>query len=259
MSREQLSEIYLDTLKYCKDLAKINNKNYEDTSLRSIKLKINRTEVPISVPKEFQNTYIEVLNQDVIKSIYDLHKEIKSNKILVLNLASKKKFGGGVKNGAMAQEEEIFRKTDSSLHNGEELYPLHLDEFVFTPGVLIVKDQFYNKIDPLGTLSHFDMLAMSALYNPVVVNGNLLHKDYDLTYLKIENIFKYAIYKSYKYLILGALGCGVFKNPPLVIIDIFNICLKKYNGYFERIIFSVKSIRDNNFELFNKHIIRFNK
>ena len=24
-----------------------------------------------------------------------------------------------------------------------------------------------------------------------------------------------------------ALGCRVFKNPPLVIIDIFNICLRK--------------------------------
>ena len=61
-------------------------------------------------------------------------------------------------------------------------------------------------------------------------------------YPKIETLFKFAIYNGNTNLVLGALGCGVFQNPPNEIIEIFNKCIKKYNGYFSNIIFSVKNL-----------------
>jgi len=252
--RDILKNIYLDTLEYSSTLH--NKSELPD----SIKLKLNPNQIP-NLNKKFTKTNIQVVNQDVIKTTIDLNIQLKSNpnpnpdSILVLNLASKKNFGGGAINGSMAQEEELFRKTDYGIHKGAELYPLKLNEFVFTPSVSIVKDEFYNKINP-NDVFQVDMLAMSGLYNPVLVDGKLTKSDYDLTYLKIENIFKYSIFKSKTNLILGALGCGVFNNPPLEIIEMFNKCLEKYNGYFENIIFAVKSTRDNNFELFNKYILR---
>lgn len=78
----------------------------------------------------------------------------------------------------------------------------------------------YNKIN-LNNIFQVDMLAMSALYNPITVGGKLSKSDYYLTFTKyyltftkIDNIFKFAISNSNTNLILGALACGVFNNPP---------------------------------------------
>ena len=100
------------------------------------------------------------------------------------------------------------------------------------------------------------MLAISALANPILFDEKLNESDYNLTFEKIETIFKYALQNGNEQLVLGGLGCGVFNNPPLDIIEMYNTCLKKYNGYFANIIFSVKSINDDNFKLFNEYIIR---
>lgn len=111
---------------------------------------------------------------------------------MVLNLASKKRFGGGVINGAMAQEEELFRKSSYGKHSGSELYPLKLDEFTFTPSVYIVKDELYNRLEA-DKIFPVDMLAISALANPILFDEKLNESDYNLTFEKIETIFKYAL------------------------------------------------------------------
>jgi len=244
----ELRKIYFDTLEY----SKLLKKKYE--LYPSKKLTISEIEIPDLIKKHFSSTTILVVNADIIKTIIEFNKATKS-KILVLNLASNFKYGGGVETGVMAQEEELFRKTDYGLHSGKELYPLSHYQFVVTENVSIVKDEFYNKIDMVDIFD-VDMIAMAGLYRPELINGNFSKKDYDLTYLKIENIFKYAIFKSYTNLILSAFGCGGFGNPPLNIIEIYNKCLEKYNGYFENVIFSVKSVQDNNFELFDRNIKR---
>jgi len=247
-NRDLLKKVYNDTIEYALDISKTN------ILLPSKKLKHTKLNIIDKYKKKFNTTNIQVFNEDVIKSTIYLYNKLQ-NDILVLNLASKKQFGGGVMNGAMAQEEELFRKTSYGLHYGKELYPLKLNEFVFTPKVFVLKDENYNRLN-IKNIFTVDMLAISAIYKPQQINGKLNESDYDLTLKKIETIFKYAIYNHNINLILGALGCGVFQNPPNEIIEIFNKCIKKYNGYFNNIIFSIKSTNDNNFELFNKYIIR---
>lgn len=250
--RELLKSIYNDTLEYTQEI--ITDKSIELS--QSIKLDMNNKDIINNYPKKFISTNIQVFNQDVITTTINLHNKIKleSNKnIMVLNLASKKKFGGGVANGSMAQEEELFRKTSYGLHYGSNLYPLNLEQFVVTPSVYIIKDEFYNRLES-ENIFQVDMIAISALNNPKQINGIMRKPDYYLTFKKIESIFKYALLNGNENLVLGALGCGVFRNPPLQIIEIFNTCIKKYNGFFNNIFFSVKSINDSNYELFNKHI-----
>ena len=70
--------------------------------------------------------------------------------------------------------------------------------------------------------------------------------------------FLEAKYWSKAATILGALGCGAFHNPPEEIVKIFNIYLEKYNGCFKTIVFAVLSRSDNNFDIFNANIKRFN-
>jgi uncharacterized protein (TIGR02452 family) len=249
--KESNKKIYADTLEYVDELSLSSKLS------PTIKLKIKNEEIIFNYKKKYNKTIIQVINQDVIKTTIDLYNTNNNQKknILVLNLASKKHFGGGVKNGAMAQEEELFRKTSYGKHFGAELYPLNLNEFTFTPEVYIIKDESYNRID-VDKIFSVDMLAISALANPILVNDKLNEPDYNLTFYKIETIFKYAQTNGNEHLVLGALGCGAFNNPPLDIIEMFNVCLKKYNGYFANIIFSVKSIFDDNFNLFNEHIVR---
>ena len=249
--RELNKKIYADTLEYVDELSLT-------TKLSStVKLKIKSQEILFNYKKKYNKTIIQVVNQDVIKTTIDLHNTDVNQKknILVLNLASRTHFGGGVKNGAMAQEEELFRKTSYGKHTGIELYPLKLNEFTFTPGVYVIKDEHYNRLGE-DQIFPVDMLAISALSNPKLVDGKLNEFNYNLTFEKIETIFKYALTNGNEHLVLGALGCGAFNNPPLDIIEMFNFCVKKYNGYFANIIFSVKSVFDNNFNLFNEHIVR---
>ena len=251
-SKVELIKIYNDTLKYSKEIIPWN-------PIESYKLQFYNEEIRENFPKLFEKTNIRVENCDVIESIINLNKyspSNKNNKMLVLNLASDKQFGGGVRTGAMAQEEELFRKTDYGNHFGEELYPLDKDDFVVTPYVYVVKDSNYKHLDAKNIIP-FDGLAIAGIRSPLLDNGKLNEYDYNLTKQKIEIIFKFAIYNNNKNLVLGALGCGVFRNPPEDIVKIYNYCLEKYDGYFENIIFSVLSTNNNNnYKIFNENILK---
>lgn len=248
----ELVEIYNDTLQYSKEI--IKSKPPE-----SQKYKIIDDENYDKHTKKFNKTNIIVENCDVIQSIMNLHDLLQSNqtnKILVLNLASYRCFGGGVRTGSMAQEEELFRKTDYGNHSGSrKLYPLAMDEFVYTPCVYVVKDSNYNHLHSKDIIP-FDALAIAGIRNPSLENNRLCPDDYELTKRKIETIFKFALDNGNTNLVLGALGCGAYHNPPEDIIEIYNYCLKKYNGYFENIVFSILSINNDNFRLFDEKLIR---
>lgn len=254
-NKQQRKEIYIDTLEYSKYLS-------EEKLIKplhnSTKHKLIRYDILDKYKPHYNKTNVRIYNQDVIKTIIDLNQylldnNITNSKILVLNLASDKHFGGGVINGAMAQEEELFRKTNYGYHNGTELFPLNINEFIYTPNVSIIKDENYEKLQTKD-IFQVDMLAMPALRRPRLNKGEFTDRDFDLTLSKIENIFKFALLNKHTDLVLGALGCGVFKNPPLDIIEIYNICLEKYNKYFNNIVFAIKSINDDNFDLFQEHI-----
>lgn len=82
-----------------------------------------------------------------------------------------------------------------------------------------------------------------------IVNG------WDLETLKvkflerIEKVFQIAIVNDHETLILGAWGCGVFKNPPEMVAECFNIMLDKYSKFFTKIVFAIPD--DKNFNVFN--------
>ena len=257
MSREHLKAVYHDTQDLCR-----SNKS----SLRldkTIKLTLTSKEL-VNTSKfkpRFAKTHVSVVSKKTTGATIDLFKSIpreqrKKRKFLVLNMASKKHFGGGARNGARAQEEDLFRKTDYSLHTGKELYPLNLQQFTYTKNVCIVKDDNYTKL-PLEQWFFVDMIAMSAINKPYTnKKGNLYQDDYDLILSKIENIFKSALIQGCTDLVLGALGCGVFRNPPEDIVYAYNECLKKYDKYFNSIVFAIYSGKDSNFTVFDEGIIR---
>jgi uncharacterized protein (TIGR02452 family) len=56
-----------------------------------------------------------------------------------------------------------------------------------------------------------------------------------------EYVLALATSQGYKHLVLGAWGCGVFRNDPAVVAESFMSHLRhaNWNGRFERVVFSV--------------------
>jgi len=78
----------------------------------------------------------------------------------------------------------------------------------------------------------------------------------DATTQKMRSVL-YAAWKgSHDAVVLGALGCGAFKNPPEVIAGLWMNLLKpggEFHGYFEVVLFAVPFCAKN-FHAFNKEV-----
>lgn len=247
MNHEQLAKIYTDTQNKCRNGKFSALKTGVSEMYSSDKLTL------IDIIPKFK-TNIQVINGLVLDVTEQLFLHGNTN-IMVLNLASAWVPGGGVVRGAMAQEEDLFRKTNYFLSLPRKYYPIPKGSVIYTDKVHVIKDNNYDDIDEPFFVS---MLAAAAIKDPEIIKGRYTQTDYNIMKSTIENIFKVAYLQNKETLVLGALGCGAYHNPPLIVISIFNEYLKKYNGAFKNIIFAVYSKRDNNFELFNKHIFTNN-
>lgn len=257
--REKSIAIWKDTVKLCSDKQFIDQFPQIGPSIvfRNTEGKYLATDVafkfgPKLFEKLFEKTLVLVENKDVLVLVTELIDNKIGKNVLCLNLASYLHPGGGVKSGCPAQEEELFRRTNYhlSLNLKNIAYPLDLHEGVYTKNVTIFKN-------PDGTLMECgytcDMIAVSALDHPDISSGNYSRDDAITMHRKIETIFRIALEKKHDVLVLGALGCGAYGNPPELVSEIFKIYLKKYAGYFDRIYFAVlDSHRDNNFPVFLK-------
>jgi len=169
---------------------------------------------------------------------------------LVLNMASITNPGGGVRNGASAQEEVLFRRSNYDLTLNKSFYPLKYNEVVYSPKVVIFKDSQYKMIEPFT----LDFIACAALKNPPTFNGKYNVNDYNIMKNKIKMIFNLALKTNHDSVVVGALGCGAYHNPPEEVIKIYNEIIEENRGKFKVIYFAILSHKDNNFELFRKGI-----
>ena len=192
-------------------------------------------------PKEGQ-CIIKVVNQDTLLATREyIHP-------FVMNFASDYHPGGGVNGGARAQEEELFRRTNyfTSLNKKFVEYPLVENEVVFTPNILILKDEKYNH---LPAMKPIDCLAVAAIRHPKLNDNNKYNmNDKTLMLRKMESMYQLGILYNHDTLILGAFGCGVFRNPPHEVASIFKELNDKYKVYYKNIVFAI--IGDNNYNIF---------
>lgn len=79
------------------------------------------------------------------------------------------------------------------------------------------------------------------------MNPNAGSKKADISYeglkalhtSRIQRIFEVAIANKAEVLILGAFGCGAFRNPPELVAEVFAAFTEKYRGCFEGIEYAV--------------------
>lgn len=176
----------------------------------------------------------------------------KGMKTMVLNMASAVSPGGGVAAGKTAQEECLFRRSNAFLAHPKDLYPIKSDECLYSPDILVIKNFDYVRMKTKDFFS-VSMLTLPALRKPRRIGERYVNeKDREIMRARIDAIFKIALLNNIQVLILGALGCGAYDNPPGEIISIFQGCLTKYRSYFEHITFAILAVGPNGEENFAK-------
>lgn len=166
-----------------------------------------------------------------------------------LNFASHKRPGGGYESvidlpmPIKTQEEDLFRRSNlpELMDNDKvrEKYPLRGME-AFYCVAKVVKDKCLNPIEP------FDVGVVTM---PAVVNPS--RKDKDLVERKIKRILEISAANGHTDLVLGAWGCGIFRNDPKEIATLFVKNLNgKFRGVFENVVFAVPGVGSHNYNAF---------
>ena len=209
-------------------------------------------------------TEVKVVNQDCLLAARDLW--CAGLRPCVLNMASRRNPGGGVLTGAGAQEENLFRRTNLfqslypfsmelarqyGLEPREEQYPI--DMFaggIYSPTIAVFRGLEDEGYPLLNTPYPVSVVTVPAINRPTLTfDGHLtkdLHKSYER---KIKTMFRLALAGGNDSLVLGAWGCGAFRNPPADIAAIFRKCLDHYEfrNCFAIVVFAI--IDDHNAHL----------
>lgn len=209
------------------------------------------------------NPILEIINEDTFTCAQRVRRL--GYNPLVLNMACDTTPGGGVRKGAQAQEENLFRRSNYYKFLPSELYPILDDEVIYSPNVSVFKDKDYKLLTNKFAIA---CIACAAIRSPrvqwiIITDDTNIdmkqrifyhNEDYLLTKDKIRSIFKVAYFYGHDSLILGALGCGAFHNPPEAVAQIFNEVLAEYKYCFKYFCFAIYSINDPNYDIFMKYI-----
>lgn len=190
-----------------------------------------------------------------------------TDKVAVLNFANPHEPGGGVTRGVMAQEESLCRSSNlyASLTtpgmlenyykwNRENAGREFSDRIIYSPGVTVFKSDDTYPVN-LETCFQVDVITCAAPYISNAPYGSWRALK-DIFYKRIKNILEVALERRGDVLILGAFGCGAFRNPPELVAGVFRRLLveEEYEKYFKKIVFAVKAEKDrmsDNFLIYN--------
>lgn len=185
--------------------------------------------------------------------------------VAALNFASAKNPGGGFLGGARAQEEDLARASAlyTCLCTKREYYDAHrasssmlyTDRLIYSPRVPFFRD------DGLALLE--TPFLVSILTSAAPNAGEALRRAPSCTaeiraalHRRARTVLDVAAHRGHRVLVLGAWGCGVFRNDPRTVAGAFAHWLAdaRFAGAFERVVFAVydRSAKRKNFEAFRE-------
>ena len=219
-----------------------------------------------------KNTFIDVRNETTLSAAKRLVESGLFSRVSCLNFASAKNPGGGFLGGSEAQEENLVRSSalyDSLVkqtryyeYNRNKRTALYSDYIIYTPDVPVFRDDS-------GVLIERPYLV-SFITSPAVNAGAIRKNEpqnieaiYSTLARRAEYILTVAAHQHCDALVLGAWGCGVFRNDPKDIADIWYHHLaesKDYIGRFKNVTFAVLDRNDRGsyqwfYKMFNQQNI----
>ena len=175
----------------------------------------------------------------------------REGEVAVLNFASARNPGGGYLGGAKAQEEDLCRQAllHTCLLRAPEYYAAHRadsdllysDRVIWSPRVPV-----HRRAD--GELSARPLLV-SFLTSPAPNAGEVLRRDpaageriRAALRRRAGRVLGVAAQQGVRRLVLGAWGCGVFRNDPREVAEAFHVHLGPGGGYrpaFDEVVFAI--------------------
>jgi uncharacterized protein (TIGR02452 family) len=161
-----------------------------------------------------------------------------------LVFASAKRPGGGFLGGAKAQEESIARS--SALYRCQlavpEFYayhrkigdPYYSDRVIYSPGVPVFRDDNGALLAKPYRTSFLSAAAPNLRNHPQRAAGapEVLRR-------RASRVLQVAATHGHRSLVLGAWGCGAFRNEPAIVADAFARALASVN-WFDHIVFAIR-------------------
>lgn len=216
--------------------------------------------------KPYYNTEIKLIDTDSVSALFNLDEELHieniDDAIAVLNFASYKNPGGMFIKGAIAQEEAICH--ESALYNilsdkrfEKEFYGpnhkklnkgLYHSNMIYTYNVPFVDDVNNEFIisDVITCAAPNRKVAVEYQHLPDTEVENAMRH-------RIRSVLAAAHVNSIKYIVLGAFGCGVFRNDPYIVANIFKELLEAdFKDAFKQVIFAIPNKKSSNYIAFDK-------
>lgn len=196
-------------------------------------------------------TQFEVTGETTLAAARRIVDQFGGERTLCLNFASAKNPGGGFLGGSQAQEESLARSSAlyPSLISQPAYYEanracrtaIYTEHMILSPNVPVFRD------DPGKLLAQpysVHMLTAPAV-NAGAINANEPANEASIVpkmLERIEMVLAIAAERTYEQLILGAWGCGVFRNDPATIAELFAKALKvdrRFSNRFRMVTFAI--------------------
>lgn len=175
-------------------------------------------------------------------------ERFKHKKVCILNFASSKNPGGGFMTGANAQEENLCYHSNlyDCLAKHMSFYEFNrnnLNKGLYTEGIIFTKDVLFFKKNFKNVAPKFaDVITCAAPNKGAALRNGVKSIDIDkVMSARLEKILKVAIDNDVETLVLGAFGCGVFKNDIDYVANEIRklLYVKGYARYFKNIVIPV--------------------
>lgn len=206
---------------------------------------------------------------------FDAARKYTEGKTAVLNFASATTPGGGVVKGANAQEECLCRcSTLYSILNDkrcwdefyaphrEKLNALHNDDIIWVPDVIVFKTDDYDML-PEAEWKSISVITCAApnlreknvgMFNVDKKVDHEVSKEelYAIHLKRAKRVLAIAARKGVVNLVLGAFGCGAFKNDPETVALAWKAAVDQMRLDMNIEFAVYDGLHTNNFEVFKR-------
>lgn len=212
----------------------------------------------ICLPETLQGceqTIVEVQNIDCLYAGVELKEQ--GYNPAVLNMASRRNPGGGVTTGAGAQEETLFRRTNLfrslyqfapyaeqyGIKRARYQYPLDRNfGGIYTPDAIYFRESEQNGYALLDKPVSLSFITVAGMNRPdLTADGMIAEHHVEPIKNKMRTIFRIGLMHCHDSLVLGALGCGAFRNPPRHVARLFHEVLEEpeFMNRYRKIVFAI--------------------